>query len=226
LSNQTKSEERKQRILDAALKVFADKGFQDATIAAIARRARVSEGTIYEYFSSKENLLFHIPKAFTDRYGEVVRFHIELIKGAANRLRAMVYMYLHMWKHYPDYAVLNLVILKTNHKFRETEGYRLIREGFQAITKIVQEGVDNGEFRPDIDPYIIRSVLMGAVDHVTVNWLLSDRKRDLLATVDPIVDVVMEGILSSETPAAEAPRPHWSRRRRPGTPRPRKPKGD
>ncbi|MEW5913245.1 MAG: TetR/AcrR family transcriptional regulator [Thermodesulfobacteriota bacterium] len=226
MSGQNKSEERKQRILDAALKVFAEKGFQDATVAAIARRARVSEGTIYEHFSNKENLLFHIPKAFTDRYGEVVRFHIEIIKGAANRLRAIVYLYLHMWKNHPDYAVLNLVILKTNQKFRETEGYRLIREGFQYISGIIQEGIDNGEFRPDIDPYIIRSVLMGAVDHVTVNWLLSDRKRDLLATVDPIVDVVMEGILSPETPGAEAPRPQWSRRRRPGANRPGKPKGD
>lgn len=216
MSNQTKSGERKQRILDAALQVFAEKGFQDATVAAIAREAEVSEGTIYEYFSSKENLLFHIPKAFTDSYGQVAHFHLDMIKGAANRLRAIVFLYLHMWKHHPDYAVLTLLILKGNQKFRETEGYRVIRDGFRWITQMIQEGIDSGEFRPDIDPYIIRSVLMGAVDHVTVNWLLSDRKRDLLETVDPILDVVMEGLLQNQNVSADTPRPHWSSRRRPG----------
>lgn len=212
MASQTRSEVRKESILKAAERVFAQKGFHAATIAEVAQEARVSEGTIYEYFGSKEKLLFNIPGTFAKKFREQGAFHLALIRGAANRLRAVVYLYLHTWQQNPDYAAVNLLILKTNLAFRETEGYRLIREGFRDITTIIEEGIASGEFRSDINPYIVRSVLMGAVDHVTTNWLLSDRKRDLLEAVDPIVDVVMEGILDNENHSAPAPRRHWSTR--------------
>ena len=59
---QKKSPTRKEQILQAAEQVFAQKGFHDATIADVARKAKVSEATIYEYFPSKEELLFSNPR--------------------------------------------------------------------------------------------------------------------------------------------------------------------
>lgn len=213
MGNQTRSKARKESILKAAGRVFAQKGFHDATIAEVAQQAEVSEGTIYEYFGSKEKLLFSIPGTFARKFRDQGQFHLSLIRGAANRLRAIVYLYLHTWQENPDYAAVNLLILKTNLKFRQTEGYRLIREGFRDISQIIEDGIANGEFQPHINPYMIRSVLMGAVDHVTTNWLLSDRNRDLLEAVDPIVDVVLDGISNDENISAQASRPHWSTRR-------------
>lgn len=210
MTSQSKGEARKESILKAAERVFAGKGFHDATIAEVAQEAKVSEGTIYEYFGTKEKLLFNIPGTFARKFAEVGEFHLSLIRGAANKLRAIVYLYLHVWQENPDYATVNLLILKNNLKFRGTEGYRQIREEFRFISTIIDEGVENGEFRPGLNPYIIRSLLMGAVDHVTTNWLLSDRKRDLVEATDPIIDVVMEGILSNTNLDATAPRPHWS----------------
>jgi TetR/AcrR family fatty acid metabolism transcriptional regulator len=208
MSVQSKSEARKEKILKAAERIFARKGFHDSTISEIAKEAHVSEGTIYEYFATKEGLLFSIPEEFSNKIHEQNKFHLQLIRGAANKLRATIYLYLHVWQEYPDYAVINLLILKGNENFRQTEGYRLIREGFQGTTRIIQEGIDSGEFRADIDPYVIRSVLMGAVDHVATNWLLSDRKHSLIDLVDPIMDLVMTGLCNDARPAAGGP-PRW-----------------
>jgi AcrR family transcriptional regulator len=61
LSKARLSEARRTQILEAATRVFARKGFDGATIADIARAARLSEGSIYNYFRSKEELLVHIP---------------------------------------------------------------------------------------------------------------------------------------------------------------------
>lgn len=55
-------QERKQQILTAAAQVFADKGFEGATISDIARAAGVAEGSIYNYFKNKHDLLVHIPR--------------------------------------------------------------------------------------------------------------------------------------------------------------------
>src|SRR5574340_184328 len=54
-------EERREQILKAALKVFGEKGYERATIAEIARRAGVAEGSIYNYFKNKGDLLVGIP---------------------------------------------------------------------------------------------------------------------------------------------------------------------
>lgn len=55
-------EQRRERILECAMKIFAEKGFQDATISEISKAAGVSDATVYEYFKSKEELLFSIPR--------------------------------------------------------------------------------------------------------------------------------------------------------------------
>ena len=215
MSAQSKTETRKEQILKAAERIFASKGYHDSTIAEIAKEAHVSEGSIYEYFETKEKLLFSIPEAFSNKVHEQNKFHLQLIRGAANRLRATIYLYLHVWQEYPDYAVINLLILKGNENFRQTEGYRFIREGFRGTTQIIKEGIASGEFRADIEPYVIRSVLMGAVDHVTTNWLLSNRKRSLVDLVDPIMDLVMTGLCNEPQYAAGGtPRwDHWPVRR-------------
>ncbi|MBI5522181.1 MAG: TetR/AcrR family transcriptional regulator [Desulfarculus sp.] len=218
MSSQDKLKARKDQILEAAERVFARNGFQESTVSEIAKEARVSDGTIYEYFSTKEGLLFSIPEAFIAKVREQNRFHLQLIRGAANRLRAIVYLYLYTWQEHPDYAIINLLILKGNLNFRKTEGYRLIREGFQEITQIIEEGIASREFRGDINPYVIRSVLMGAVDHVTTNWVLSGRKHGLVDLVDPIMDLVMTGLTSEAPPAAGEPGPWYHWRPSQGTP--------
>ena len=56
-SREALRQERRQAILDAAMKVFAQQGYAAATIRAIAREANIAQGTIYLYFPSKRDLL-------------------------------------------------------------------------------------------------------------------------------------------------------------------------
>ena len=58
MTDSSRAKTRKDRIMDAALRIFAEKGFQNATITEISKEAGVSEATIYEYFGTKEDLLF------------------------------------------------------------------------------------------------------------------------------------------------------------------------
>ncbi len=70
MADHSKTKSRKDQILEAALRIFAEKGFQDATISEISREVSVSEATIYEYFGTKEELLFAIPKKYPTRAQE------------------------------------------------------------------------------------------------------------------------------------------------------------
>ena len=72
-------------ILKAAQNIFAQKGFHEATVSDIAKKAEVSEATIYDYFSSKEELLFSIPAETIHQYQEKNLEILEYIQGAANK---------------------------------------------------------------------------------------------------------------------------------------------
>ena len=165
-----KAEVRKEQIARSAERVFAEKGFHEATIADIARVAGVSEATIYEYFSNKEGLLFSIPLETTRRNYENASFHLKLIRGAANRLRAVIYLYLSFYQENPDYAAVVLLILNQNRKFRQTEAAQVISDGWREIIHYIKDGVASGEFRPDTNPLMVHAMIMGTIEHLAVSY--------------------------------------------------------
>ena len=169
---QKKSPTRKEQILQAAEQVFAQKGFHDATIADVARQAKVSEATIYEYFPSKEELLFLIPGATARRGKENLEHVLRFIRSAADQIRAFIYDHLNFYQNHPDYASVSMLILKPNRKFVETEAYKDVQELARVLLQVIKEGMASGEFRSDIDPYLVRSAILGTIEHLVVRRVL------------------------------------------------------
>ena len=90
MARNTKSEARKEQILTTAERIFAGKGFADATVSEVAREAGLSDATIYEYFSSKEELLFSIPLQTTRKAAQELHTHLDYIRGAVNKIRGII----------------------------------------------------------------------------------------------------------------------------------------
>ena len=211
MGNVDKAKARERGLLKAAQKVFAQKGFHEATISEIAKEAGVSEATIYEYFSTKEGLLFAIPLETTRFGNERMERQLKMVRGAANKLRAIVYLYLSFYQENPDYAAVIMLILKQNRKFREADAARVIGEGWRGINQLIEEGVASGEFKPGLDSYLVRAVILGTIEHVVTNWLMTGRPEDLLSVVDPLLDLVMEGIYRQPGVGEQPDVPFWSR---------------
>ncbi len=187
-----KSKKRKQQILSAAEKVFAENGYQETTISAIAKEAKISDATIYEYFSNKEELLFSIP---ADRIQQGLETGIyKYIYGAGNKLRTYLAITLGTYQANPQWASVVMLILKQNRNFLKTDTYQMFRESTRTLIKIIEEGIASGEFRSDIDPYLVRSLILGFIEHTVIRSLLIERKEDLLEYVRPIVDIIVRGL--------------------------------
>jgi TetR/AcrR family fatty acid metabolism transcriptional regulator len=195
---QKKSSTRKEQILQAAERVFAQKGFYDATISDVARQAKVSEATIYEYFNSKEELLFLIPGATARRGKESLEQALPFIRSAADKIRAYVYNHLNFYQHHPEYASVAMLFLKTNRKFAETEAYHDVQELSRVLLRVIREGIAGGEFRADLDPYLIRSAILGTIEHLVTRRVLLGKPQDLLVLTDPLTDLIVSGIRTRE----------------------------
>jgi TetR/AcrR family fatty acid metabolism transcriptional regulator len=192
--------ERKQNIqkainiMEGALDVFGEKGYESTTISDICRAAKISDATLYEYFSSKEDVLFSIPEIYTkkelDRMIEVGRY----IHGAKERMRLIIQGYLEFFENNPLYTSVVLLTLKGNKNFTGSPAYQVIRKSSRTVVDTFQQGVEEGVFRDDIDPYIVRNMVMGFIEHLTIQWLLIGRPESISDYRDTIFDMVIRAI--------------------------------
>ncbi len=183
-------------ILKAAELVFAGSGFHDSTISDVAKKAHVSEATIYEYFSSKEELLFSIPADVTREHLLKSKEALEYVQGAANRLRMLIYRHVKLYSTNPNYAKVVMLILKSNRNFLKTDSYKVIQESARLTIEVIKEGIASGEFRTDADPYLVRAMIWGSVEHLVIRKSLLGKPEELLPLADQITSTLFQGIMT------------------------------
>lgn len=201
---------RRELILDAALKIFAQKGFQDATISEISRAAGVADATVYEYFKSKEDLLFSIPEKITRESAAVTSRVLSFVRTAEARLRVVVQNYFETYENNPEYASLIMLHLKTSRNFLKTGAYDVVRVPARDLLQIIREGIENGEFKPGTDPYLVRATLLGAIEHLATRKHLLGKPASLGQYVDPLLDMVLDGIRTEKEAKAVSIHLHLS----------------
>ena len=188
--------ERKRQILASAIKVFGERGFQNATISEIAKNAQMGDATIYEYFKSKEDLLLAIPVEVTKELIPQINDHMMGIRGAFNKLRKFVWWYLNFFEKNPEYGSIVLLELKTSRAYISTEAYQAAKTFYQVVLDIIVEGQQEGAIDKEIDVYVARSICVGAIEHMIIRWLLKDRKYSVTRYADQLIDLLINALKS------------------------------
>lgn len=169
---------KKDKIIETALQVFAEKGFQEATITEISQKSGVSESTIYDYFRTKEELLFSIPEKISNDRRNEERKIMSYIPEAEGRIRYFIENFIRDYQVNPDYSSLVLLQLMPNKKFRQTSSHTAIRTIANDLLNCIRDGINDGSFKKDLDPYLIRSIIMGTIEHMFIQWHMEDRPKD------------------------------------------------
>ena len=196
--NKKRSQEKELHILESALKIFGEKGFEAATISAISKEAKISDVTIYEYFESKEDVIFSIAELYTRREMERMRAVEPYIHGSREKMRLIIQGFLEFYEKYPLYTSVALLSLKGNRNFLKSPAYATIRETTRFIVDAFDQGVEEGVFRNDIDGYLVRNLVLGFIEHLASQWLLLGRPERISEYRDTIFDMVMRAIESKE----------------------------
>jgi TetR/AcrR family fatty acid metabolism transcriptional regulator len=191
---------RRVRILESALRIFAEKGFQDATISEISKAAGVSDATVYEYFKSKEELLFAIPEEITENSIRETEKVLPYLRGAESKLRAIVQGYVATYETNPQYANLIMLHLKSNRNFLKTKAYTVVRSAARMLLACIKEGIEDGTFKKDIDPFLVRSMILGTIEHLCTRMHLMGTPSNLMEHVDPLMDLILDGIKVQKNP--------------------------
>src|SRR4051794_21007190 len=167
--------DKRERIHDAAVKIFAEKGFYNAKVSEIARVAGVADGTIYLYFKSKDDLLISI---FEDRMEEVNANARAAIAGegtALDKLGRLVRMHLQLVESEPLLAEVLTVELRQSTKFLKEYRQSKFGEFLKLVAQPIEEGQRDGQIRADLEAHLVARALFGAIDELALAWLLRPR---------------------------------------------------
>lgn len=209
----TQHEDTAKRIIEVGEKIFAEKGLDKATIRDVAKEAGVGIGTIYGYFSDKRSLLFGIPAL---RIQEIIDGLMDSMHGAVggfNKLRKFSYFLLSYLERNSNFAKLIYLVVMPYEGWKDSPSYRLAKSVSDMFIEIVKEGQAQGLFRTDVDVHLIRSAYLGAVERLTISWLLGRRKMSLRSFSDDLTDLFVSGLSRSNADGSVAECPFLGRRK-------------
>lgn len=188
------------RILTAAEKVFAKYGFTKAKISKIAKLAGVAEGTIYDYFKSKEDLILSIPvkwfQKHLDQLPETSHVQSPLIK-----LQRLIRDHFQLFLLHREFLRVFLLDILFNMRFYRSTAYESFRKYLRVIEEVIEEGKANKSFRSDVNARVFRNMFLGAFSHMALRWFVvkSDKKYEKMMEINHLVDLLTSAILADDS---------------------------
>lgn len=191
-----KKQNRNRLIIEKAEELFSVQGYQNTTISQIARASGVSEAAIYEYFKSKDDLLFAIPEKYLTELLESLNSHLMGIRGSKNKLRKLIWHYLMFMEQHPRYTRLFMLDVWSNRRFYQSERSKTSFKYWNALEKIIQEGVAEGEFDDNLDFLLCRLMILGTTNHLIISILMLDRPLELVTKADALAQLLINCLRS------------------------------
>lgn len=191
------AEDRKAEILHVARKVLAEVQFENFLPSVVADRCGLSEGSIYRYFPSKQDLLVSIAE---QRMLEVIKADPELDKvgDIFTRLRNVIFHSLEVVHQEPAITRFIFVNVRIDSNYPNTKLYALNGDFTRRTTDVVRDAIDTGIFRNDIAIPVVRDIIFGAIEHQMWPYLRKDHDAPPLEKVaDDIANTVYRGLAVS-----------------------------
>ena len=198
-------ERREADILQAARKVFSEKGYGATSVLEIATLAQVAEGTVYKYFPSKEALLARVLQDF---YEEIIKRTRDRLRGVnhfKDRLRIIALCHIEVKAYDEGMARLVVEELRPLNTNQHSSLHLLARRYVAILDEVLTDGVNSGVLRKDLPIKITRDMIFGGLEHRLWNGSFQSlTDADYEALVEDMLGVILPGILMGPLLNSEA----------------------
>jgi len=184
---------KRERIISAAARFFGEKGYHNTTTSEIAAAAGVAAGTIYIYFSSKEELLVAVFEEFLGTHMQQLRDGVEEAGGPRMKLRTLIELGLQLMERNPDSARIFLSQLRQSPMMIKMVAKRSSRAYKDIIESVLMEGMREGVFR-EVNPRSAASMVFGVFQMTVLDWVADDCAYSLTASSDEVSTFILTGI--------------------------------
>lgn len=184
-------------ILDAARTVFSHKGFENASMAEIARAVGVSEAAIYKYFESKRHLLLNVIREW---YHTMIADNILKMAGVVGvraRVHLLIWQHLKTIRDASDLCRLFYSEVRSRPDYIGSELHQLNREATRLLMTEIEQGMAEGLLRHDVSARLLRDVVFGGIEHHVAAFLAGRAELDCDELATSITNLVFDGMRSA-----------------------------
>jgi AcrR family transcriptional regulator len=158
MSRRISRDARAEAIARAALPLFAELGVRGASTRAIARRAQTTEGNLYRYFPSKQEIARRVLSGCLTGFGEFIARALDGVAGPRARLRAFVRAYLDFARQRP---MEHTLVVEAHHREIATLPEDMLRPR-RILMDILSDGMGSGDFER-ADPRLLAPFIAGGL---------------------------------------------------------------
>jgi len=193
---------QRQEILQAALKLFSEKGYHNVSMHEIAASAEFAIGTLYKFFSNKEDLYKALIMEQSDRFHSALTAAIESTQDPVEQLRRYVQTKGEIFRS--NASVIRLYFAETrgasfNLMAGLDQDIRRRREAFlMKLTAIFAKGIAMRRFSPITEPYILAVSLDSLCNGFLFLWLESPDRFPYPENPDDILNILFMGLLREQ----------------------------
>ena len=189
--------EKRQLILDAAVRVFARSGYHTSRVGDIAEEAGIAHGLLYHYFSSKNEVLQTV---FRESWSRLIAALHAVEAGddpPPEQLRKIAAILLRSWRDDPD--LVRVLVREVARSPQLADQVDELREAFLVIQRVIERGQASGDFRAELDPRLASWVVYGSLEELLTGWVLGqlpDGDEEVARAERTVVDVVCGGLVA------------------------------
>nr|WP_314624535.1 TetR/AcrR family transcriptional regulator [uncultured Noviherbaspirillum sp.] len=186
-----RSERRVREILGVARQVFSDNGYESATTLDIARRAGISEATVFSYFASKRDLCMQVIKGWYDEISQVLEQEVPQVAGTRAQLHYVVHKHL-VTLMQDGTGMCKLVLSEGRSADAEFAGMiaELKRRYTAPLMKVLAAAQRTGEIRQDMPLPLLRDMVYGSMEHVLWDYMVNRNKPDVETTARQLTEML------------------------------------
>jgi len=190
-------EAKRRRILDAAARVFAKRGYTGTRVGDIAKEADIAYGLVYHYFDSKEDVLHTL---FQDNWAITLKV-VEQIDAEGGDLRSKISaisgFFLQAWRENPDIVEVIMIEVIRGPKFLEADNLGAFHRIFDLLEAMFVRHRDAGEIRSDVHPRLTALLFMGSLEILLTGFVARElfSEDDLVREGrEALVETFMNGL--------------------------------
>ncbi|MCP3724440.1 TetR/AcrR family transcriptional regulator [Paraburkholderia sp. CNPSo 3272] len=190
-----KSQQRVREILQAGREVFSEKGYARATTAEIAQRLGVSEATVFSYFRGKRELCARVIGDWYDESIAAIEGGLPRDGTVRQQFAFIVRMHLQLMLE-SGTGICELVLSegRTRHHDLSDALTEMQRRYTAPLMRVLARGQESGQIRNDLPLRLLRSLVFGPMEHVLWDATLANRRTDIDATAERLVDALWSAL--------------------------------
>jgi TetR/AcrR family fatty acid metabolism transcriptional regulator len=190
----TEPVEKRDRIIECAEKIFADSGFAKARIADVAGMAGIAEGSIYDFFEHKEDLLFSITEKRLNELLDPPRTMF-VIQSPSGKLQRFIESCFERFLRNRDFLKVFVMDNLLSRRFYSSKAYGAFTGHMRVLEDIIEAGKASGAFRPEVNARVFRNMFLGAFTHIALRWIVfGERHFDKMNEIDHLTKLLCRAV--------------------------------